>query len=128
LRAWIASEPREQLEAHESRESKANFALGVTIDVVLIHGYLGAAAQHAFDHGRHFRRRAALELRVDAAGRLVDVSGGHDPRPAHAQQQALPERAPLQYLPEGEALEGSVKPMRESASSRMSSRLVIGQR
>jgi hypothetical protein len=34
--------------------------------------------KHAFDHGRGFGRRAALELRVDAGRFAIDVPINHD--------------------------------------------------
>ena len=58
--------------------------MAVAIDIVLLDGHLGAMTQHAFDHRRHLRGRATLQLRVDAGGFLLDMPVNHDPAAAIA--------------------------------------------
>ena len=77
-------EPRQEVKAQEVAEGKADFALAVAVDVLLLDLHLGAVAQDALDHGGDLGGRAALELRVDTGGFSLHVPVDHDPAAAMA--------------------------------------------
>ena len=60
------------------RESKGDFTLSVAVSEVLFHRHLCVVAQHSLNHGSYLRRRAALQLGVDAGGLLLHVPIDHD--------------------------------------------------
>ena len=77
-------EPRQEVKSQEVAEGKADFALAVAVDVLLLDLHLGAVAQDALDHGGDLGGRTTLELRVDAGGFSLHVPVDHDPSAAMA--------------------------------------------
>ena len=59
-------------------ESKGDFALPVSVGEILLHRYFRVVAQHPFNHGCHFRRRAAFQLGVDTSRLFLYVPVDHD--------------------------------------------------
>src|SRR3954467_6882442 len=51
------------------------------VHILALDGHLRTMPQHPFDHRRHLGRRAALELRIDTGGVLLNMPVDHDASP-----------------------------------------------